>query len=180
MLIKPRKGKKYLNNHCIVLLLFFLLFPAILPAQESVSASATATANIVAPLAISNSVDMDFGNVSAGASGGTVVLATDGGRTATGTVQLAASNAGTAASYDVTGEGAYTYTITLPSGDYTITETGSETMTINTFTSNPSETGTLSSGTQTLLVGATLNVSASQVQGEYTNATGFEVTVAYN
>jgi len=34
MLIEPRTRKKYLNNLCIVFLLFFLLFPAILPAQD--------------------------------------------------------------------------------------------------------------------------------------------------
>ena len=34
MLIEPRTRKKYLNNLCIVFLLFFLIFPAILPAQD--------------------------------------------------------------------------------------------------------------------------------------------------
>ena len=33
MLIKPRTRKNYLNNFCIIFLLFLLLFPAILPAQ---------------------------------------------------------------------------------------------------------------------------------------------------
>ena len=150
---------------------------------QSVTASATGTGEIVAPLAIAKTVDMVFGNVSAGASGGTVVLAPDGSRTRTGTVQLAANTTGspTAASFNVTGEGVYTYSITLPSGDYTLTRSGeSETMLVTTFTSTPSETGALTGGAQTLLVGATLNVSAAQVAGTYTNATGFDVTIAYN
>jgi len=54
-------------------------------------------------------------------------------------------------------------------------------MTVNAFTSNPSGTGTLSSGgTQTLNVGATLNVAAAQTAGTYTNATGVAVSVNYN
>ena len=54
-------------------------------------------------------------------------------------------------------------------------------MTVGSFTSNPSSTGTLSSGgTQTLKVGATLAVSAAQAAGTYTNSTGVPVTVNYN
>ena len=88
---------------------------------------------------------------------------------------------GIEASFDVTGNDGYTYTITLPSTDYTITRvSGTETMTINTFTSDPSGTGTLTGGTETVNVGATLNVNAGQVGGTYTNATGFDVTVNYN
>ncbi|MCP5063819.1 MAG: DUF4402 domain-containing protein [Ignavibacteriae bacterium] len=149
-------------------------------AQET--ASATATATIVAPIGIANSVDMNFGNVAVSTSLGTVVLAPAGTRTVTGGVTLpAVTGTIAAAEFDVTGEGAYTYSITLPSGDYTITRVaGAETMAVNTFTSTPTTTGTLSGGAQTLTVGATLNVAGSQVAGVYTNATGFDVTVNYN
>jgi hypothetical protein len=53
-------------------------------------------------------------------------------------------------------------------------------MVVDTFTSNPSGTGTLAGGTQNLNVGATLNVGSSQASGTYTNAAGFTVTVNYN
>jgi hypothetical protein len=54
-------------------------------------------------------------------------------------------------------------------------------MTVDTWTSTPSSTGTLSSGgTQTLTVGGTLHVAGSQVSGTYTSATPFSVTVNYN
>jgi hypothetical protein len=54
-------------------------------------------------------------------------------------------------------------------------------MTVDNFTSSPSATGTLSAGgTETLNVGATLNVAAAQASGLYTNATGVPVTVNYN
>jgi hypothetical protein len=151
-------------------------------AMAQATASATATATIVTPIAISNAADMNFGNVAVTGTAGTVILAPAGTRTTTGGVTLPVT-AGTvaAASFSVTGEGVYTYAITLPSTDYTITRSGeSETMTVNTFTSDPSGTGTLTAGAQTLKVGATLNVGASQVAGVYTNATGFDVTVNYN
>ncbi|MEA3480225.1 MAG: DUF4402 domain-containing protein [Bacteroidota bacterium] len=146
-----------------------------------VTASATGTAEIVAPIAIANAVDMNFGNV-AEAGAGTVILDPAGTRTTTGSVTLPAiTGTVTAASFTVTGTSGYTYTITLPSTDYTITRTaGAETMIVNTFTSNPSGTGTLTGGSETLNVGATLNVAAGQVPGTYTNATGFDVTVNYN
>jgi hypothetical protein len=56
-------------------------------------------------------------------------------------------------------------------------------MTVNTFASSPSGAGLVLSGagTQTVTVGATLNVSGSQVPGTYTTgATPFTVTVNYN
>jgi len=84
----------------------------------------------------------------------------------------------TAASFTVTGQGAYTYAITLPA---TVTLTsGVNTMTATTFTSTPSATGALTAGTQTLNVGATLNVAAAQAAGTYVSGTPFSVTVNYN
>jgi hypothetical protein len=151
-------------------------------AMAQATASATATATIVTPIAITKTVEMNFGNVAVTSSGGTVVLAPAGTRSTTGGVTLPATvGTVTAASFNVTGQGVYTYAITLPSTDYTITRSGeTETMTVNTFTSAPSGTGALTAGAQTVTVGATLNVSANQVAGTYTNATGFDVTVNYN
>ncbi len=164
--------------------LFLLLIMAGFAAGAfaQVTASATASATVVAPIAIAKSVDMNFGNVATSVDAGTVVLNPASSRTQTGGVTLPATG-GTvaAASFNVTGEGAYTYAITLPSTDYTITKAaGTETMLVNAFTSTPSATGALTAGAQTLTVGATLNVGASQVSGAYTNATGFDVTVNYN
>ncbi len=152
-------------------------------AQGDATASATATATIVTPIAIASDVQMNFGILAVNATAGTVVLLPAGTTSPTGGVTLPPTNPGTitAATFDVTGETDYTYAITLPSSDYTITRSGeSETMTVNTFTSTPSATGVLTLGAQTILVGATLNVGSSQVAGVYTNATGFDVTVDYN
>ena len=164
-----------------LLVLAFMLFAFSASTFAQATASATGTATIVAPIGITSTVDMNFGNIAVSGAG-TVILAPAGTRTPTGGITLPAiTGTVSAASFDVTGNDGYTYTITLPSTDYTITRvSGTETMTINTFTSDPSGTGTLTGGSETVNVGATLNVNAGQVGGTYTNATGFDVTVNYN
>lgn len=165
--------------------IYFLMFSLIVSignlfAQESASASTTAT--VVAPIAISKSADMGFGNVAVNATtAGTVVLAPDGTRTVTGGATIPATT-GTvsAASFNITGESGYTYSITLPSGSITLTDGGVNNMTVDNFTSTPSGTGTLTAGAETVNVGATLNLTAAQVSGTYTNASDLTVTVNYN
>lgn len=147
------------------------------------TATATATATIIAPITIANAVDMNFGNIAIQAgTAGTAVIAPAGTRTRTAGVSLPnTTGTVTAASFTIGGEDVYTYSITIPSSDYTITEPATnETMIVNTFTNNPSATGTLLGGAQTLNVGATLNVSSAQSPGIYTNNNGFDVTVNYN
>lgn len=152
-------------------------------AQQTSTATASATATIVTPIEISNVLDMNFGNIAVGNTAGTVLLSPAGGRTPSGGVTLPAT-AGTvsAATFNVTGEANYTYTITLPSTTYTLNGPSSNTMTIGTFTSTTtSGTATLSAGgTDGISVGATLSVGASQATGVYTSAAEFPVTVNYN
>ena len=153
-------------------------------ANAQATASATATAIIITPITITKTVDMHFGNVAVGASSGDVVLTPAGTRTANGGVTLPATvGSPAAASFDVTGQASYTYAITLPSAPVTITNATAQTMTVDVFTSNPSGTGTLgvgAPGTQTITVGATLQVGASQAAGTYVSGTPFDVTVNYN
>ncbi|HSN50102.1 MAG TPA: DUF4402 domain-containing protein, partial [Bacteroidales bacterium] len=87
-----------------------------------VTATATATCNIITPIAITKTQDMNFGNVAVGGTGGTVVLASAGTRSVSGGVTLPA-NAGTVkeASFNVTGMANYTFSITLPSTATTVT-----------------------------------------------------------
>ena len=151
--------------------------------SSSVFAQATATANasatIVTPISIAKNTDMNFGNIATDGSVGTVVLSPASGRTFTGGVTLpAVTGTVTAASFTVSGSGSYTYAITLPS-TLTITS-GADSMIVDDFTSTPATTGTLSSGSEIITVGATLNLVASQAEGTYTSATPFAVTVNYN
>jgi hypothetical protein len=159
----------------------FGLFAFAFNSDAQSTATATATATVITPISITKNADMSFGNIAVQAgTGGTVVLAPAGTRTSTSGVTLP-STTGTvaAAAFTVTGSGSLTYAITLPTS-VTLTHSGGvETMTAGSFTSNPSTTGTLSSGTQDIAVGATLTVAAGQLGGVYTSG-NFNVTVNYN
>ena len=163
------------------LAIVMLAFTAATFAQ--VSATATATATIVTPIAITRTVHMNFGNLAVNNTIGTVILTPASTRSATGGVTFLPASPGTitAASFNITGLANATYSITLPGVATTIDDGLGNTMTVFPFTSTPTPTGTLSAGgAQTLTVGATLNVGASQVAGVYTSATPFTVTVNYN
>jgi hypothetical protein len=157
-------------------------------AQAQVStatvAAAHATADIVAPITISESTQMNFGGVVSGAAPGTVVLATDNSRTKTGVNTFLGNSASAAAGvFAVGGEPNATYALTLPSTPQTLTHTNTvDTMTLTVFTSTldiSAGIGTLSGGgAQNVSVGATLNVGAAQTAGHYAGT--FAVTVAYN
>ena len=159
----------------IVLTLIAVSLSATAFAQSSATATANATAKILTPIAIAKLTDLNFGTLVSGPAPGTVIVDPAGTRTASGGVSLVSSSP-TAAQFNVTGQGSTAYTIAVP-GSISITN-GTDTMVVNTFTSNPSGTGTLSAlGAQQLNVGATLNVAASQASGNYTGT--FNVTVAY-
>src|SRR5450759_433236 len=148
-----------------------------------VTASATATATIITPIAITKTVDMNFGILAVNNTVGTVILTPASTRSATGGVTFLPANPGTitAASFDITGLANATYSITLPVGVTTITAVTN--MTVDTWTSTPTVAsgGALSAvGTQALSVGATLHVAASQAAGVYTSAIPFDGTVNYN
>lgn len=154
--------------------------------NPKVSATATATATIITPISIEKKVDLNFGNIVANSTGGTVTIATD--NTPKYNKVAAPSIPGTrsAASFEVKGFAGVTYSISLPQS-ITLTREGGngngnkKTMTVDNFVSNPSGTGLLSaSGSQTVNVGATLNVAANQVAGTYKNTTDLKVTVNYN
>lgn len=153
---------------------------------SAVFAQATATsstsANVITPISILKTTDMNFGNAAvSAATGGTVVLTPAGSRTATGGITLPAT-AGTvsAAAFTVTGAASYTYSITLPPSNVTLSYSGHN-LTAGTWTSSPSATGTLStSGTQSLTVGGTLTVTAGATAGLYTNSSAVPITVNYN
>ena len=165
------------QRHTLVLIGLTLAATACAGEVLAATATSNVSASIVPAITITKNTDMDFADVIATGSSGTVVLSTAGARSVTGGATLGNGTGAAAAAFTVTGDPASTYSISLPTST-TITSSPN-TMTVNTFTSSPSGTGTLSGGgTQALTVGATLQVGASQAQGSYTGT--FDVTVAYN
>lgn len=166
----------------LVLLFTGLILMAI--AAKNVSAQAsdngTATATILTPIAITAGNDLEFGSIASGTQESEVKITTAGVRSLeTGNATLYTSDAGQQGTFNVSGQADHTYSITLPgNGAVTLASSGN-TMAVKNFVSNPDNTGTLSSsGSQTVNVGATLVVGASQAAGSYTG--NYTVTVNYN
>jgi hypothetical protein len=132
---------------------------------------------------ITKTADLSFGAM-VPYTGGTVTVTPFGVRNATGGVLLVSGFAGSihAATFTVTGSPNATYSIGLPEdGTVTLRDGADHSMALDTFTSVPAGSGTVSGaspGTQTLKVGATLHVGASQAAGQYTGS--YEIIVAFN
>lgn len=169
-----------MKTHLAKLLFILLTLPIVSTLAQTENTDAFA--NIVNPITIAETRSLHFGTMSVSTSAGTCILAAAGTRTKTGGVTLTNfSPTATSAAYSVTGAANVAYVITLPTSSVTVTRSGgTQTMTINTFTSSKAgNASTLSAtGTDNFTVGATLNVGASQVAGLYQG--NFNVTVAYN
>lgn len=156
--------------------IFSLCFSSISFAQATANFNASVT--IIQPIGISTSSDLKFANVDA-KNGGEVTLSPNSIRSTSGEVQLAEGGIASAASFEITGEAGYTYSVTLPGDNYVLSN-GSETIEIKNFTSDFNSETALAVGSQTINVGATLKVNPSQTPGTYVNQGGFNVTVNYN
>lgn len=131
---------------------------------------------------LTKGADLSFGAI-VPYSGGTVKVTPLGVRSATGGVLPVPASAVSAATFTVTGASNATYAISLapPIGTVTLSDGAGHSMAVDTFTSDPIGSGTVSAaspGTQELKVGATLHVAASQAVGQYTGS--YEVTVTFN
>ena len=158
-------------------------------AGAPVVASSRISAIIVKSLTLVRAVDLDFGQIVATNTAGTVVLnPVSGARTATGGVALTAAN-GVPAKF--AGQGTQNETVAISVSANTITLTrsgGAQTMTMDTFTigSNPQstlsttpKTFTISSSTGVFSFGVagTLRVGANQTSGVYAGI--FTVNITY-
>ena len=152
------------------------------PAQAAQD-TASATGTVVTPIAIVAAGNLVFGSFARGA-GGTVTVSTSGARSASGPILVSGAPT-TAARFNITGEPSSTYTITH-SGSATLTS-GANTMVLTKFsdlsaanaTAGNPLSGTLDgAGAQSLYVGGTLAVGAAQAPGVYTGTV--VATVEYN
>jgi hypothetical protein len=147
--------------------------------------STDVAANLVIPIAITETASLHFGTMTVMAgTGGTCVLSTQGVRTQTAGVNLSvqapvASNA----AYNVSGAVNTSYSIMLPAKIKV--SCLSNNMTISKVVARPASsgvdglTGTLSAaGNDSFTIGGTLDVLPGQAAGLYTGT--FDVTVIYN
>jgi len=125
---------------------------------------------------VTNGGPLGFGTIVATGSAGTVTVSPTGVRTAAGGVVLASGAGVAAASFIASGPNWRAYSIVLP-GSATLT-TGTKTMTVNTFKSNPTGGGVLNgSGSATVTIGATLHIGVAQSTGSYAGT--FPVTLSF-
>ena len=143
---------------------------------QAADATGNTSASVIAPITIAQGAALSFGNISPSGTTGTVVISTAGARTATN-VDLLTGGTVAAATFNVGGSGASTYTITLPTS-LTLNGSVSGTMLVNGFNHDVVGTPALSSGTASFAVGATVAVDAAQAAGTYTG--DYTVTVNYN
>jgi hypothetical protein len=133
------------------------------------TATANATASIVAPIAITFNRDMNFGNIAVG-TGGTVQIDPDGTRTASGPV-LQSGGSPNSARFLVTGTVGNQFTVTLPAGSVTLGNGGGATMSVSTWTTDhvPATNLIVVAPGAPIQIGATLTVDPAQAAGNYSS-----------
>lgn len=172
------KEKLTLKTFYLIINLILLSLAGQTFGQTSATASFTASATIIQPIGITTTSNMNFAHVDA-RSGGEVTLTPDNIRITTGGVDLADDAAVSAATFEVTGEEGFAFSINLPENDYVLTN-GTEDMIIRDFTSSLAEGGNFVGGSKVIRVGATLDVHPNQAPGIYNSKSSMKVTVNYN
>ena len=148
-------------------------------AGTSSTASLTATATVVTSISLTCGTALAFGQVVSEALADDVTITAAGVRSGAGYIASSTFSRGVCS---VTGNGTATFTITLPAS-ITLTDGASHNLTVDTLTSSPSGTGSLTAGSATINIGGTLHVNPSNV-ASFVTATQYSgtgnVTVAYN
>ncbi len=163
-------------NYLLMKKITFILIALITGTTFAQSAEGTATVNaaIVSPITISNSSsNLDFGNIATPDAATDIVVSTAGTRTAVAGVTIPGGTI-SAASFTINAANTYGYTISIPAID--LKRAGEADMSVS-FSSSLGATSTGTGADQTLNVGGTLTVGASQGAGAYTGTA--TVTVAY-
>lgn len=170
------------KNFTITLLIAaaMIVFSMNMNAQQTSSDVVATNATVITPIAVAGNTPLSFGDIVGTTAGGTITISTDGTRAASVNDLVMTSQSGTvsAAQFTVTGQDGYSYSLSVPSAAYAITNGATGTMDVDTFTTN--ESGTLTGGSEIVNIGATLTVGASQEAGNYTSPDGLSVTVQYN
>lgn len=125
---------------------------------------------------ITTSQPLAFGSFVPGSMAGSLTVDTNGNIDSFSSLEYVQGDV-QEARFDVSSDSNTDYTIDLPNNNTVELTDESGSMYVNDFTSNPSGSGTLDGGSQTLYVGATLEVGGGQSTGSYTGS--FEVTVTF-
>ncbi|MEP7235131.1 MAG: DUF4402 domain-containing protein [Ignavibacteriota bacterium] len=170
----------------------FLAFAGTAAAQNSASTTGHASARVILPITIGEDQTLAFGGFFAGATSGTVDIATNGvsgatgTRTSTGGVTLyTGSQAGAwhQNEFSIEGEIGFTYTTVITNNTFNLTGPGSPmscTMTAPVANGGGSVTvvGGESPDNDDVFRGGSLSVAAFQASGSYAGT--FTYAVAYN
>lgn len=167
-----------------------VLWPSLAQARgPQITVTAAARANILTQLSFFKVDDLNFGRIIAGTAAGTVTIAPNGARTATGGATLASDSSARPASFVGQGSLLQTVAIVMNANTRTLTRVGgTESMTMDTFIIGDTPTTLLTnaatsfqitgiSGIFAFPVGATLRVGANQTPGTYVG--NFTVTLVY-
>jgi hypothetical protein len=149
-----------------------LLIAAGAPAVAADNATATASANIITPIAVTSSQNLMFGNLLAG-SGGTVTVSPLDARSKSGGVTLLSGTSPKAAHFHVTADttGGATYAVA-----YTKTDLSGPGPALALSAITPDVTPT--SGDADIKVGATITIASGQTAGTYSGSV--TATATYN
>lgn len=161
------------SNRFALLATVVVALSSLSSAAMAASATGTANAQVLAPIAITAGTALNFGTI-AGNGAGTVIVTPGGARSFTGGV-VGTAAAFAAGTFNVTGTGGATFAMTYPGSFNVSANAGANTMAV---TVNGAATGTLSGGTASFPVGGTLTVGAAQAAGAYTGT--YSMTVEYN
>ena len=159
-------------------------------AQTSASVTATATVTIVEPFSITVVADLSFGGLEVETVPGTVILNRDGTRQATGGVRLLGGASFHPAEFTVTGGLGANYIIGFPAFPTATVEKsksdpvfGENSLPISAFDAEtgegPGNSGHLDpiTGTDTILLGGTLDVPITAESGNYRG--DIELTITF-
>nr|WP_237690460.1 DUF4402 domain-containing protein [Salegentibacter tibetensis] len=146
--------------------------------QGQATANFTGSATIIQPIGITTTSNLNFASLDT-RTGGDVILTPDNTRISSGGVELKDILNLSAATFEITGEQDFAFSISLSKNEYELTN-GSHNMIIKNFTSSLAENNRLSTGKRVLRVGATLNVNPGQAPGLYNSMGEMAVTVNYN
>jgi len=166
-------------------ILILAVFPIFIAAtmQAQVRVTGHVSAEVITSLAAMETAQLNFGRFAPQSAGGQVIITPQGTQSSTGTIALG-SGTHNAASFFISGESGALFSITLPNGPVSLTNTSnSKTMVVTNWTSVPTPgMGIIipERGSQVVLVGATLVAGTNNDNpvGIYTGT--YSITFGYN